>query len=348
MKRCKALSAGILAAAMLFGMTGCYGDTTWVMETETDTVPAGVYLTYMIGAYSEAQDSIDSTQDMWEQSIDGVSVEQWIINEAVSRSKEYIAVNLLFDELGMTLSEEDNESIKNQANNYWTNNQEFYEKNGISFASVKKLTENTYKTNLIFDYYYDEGGPEEVSEGTLKEYFYDNYAKIKYMTFLKQDPETGEDKSDEDLKEEVESYITKLNKGEDFDSIIDAYIPVIWEQMGITNTYTPDTSDANRNVTLLNKNNTGTYMDHFIETTFEQTQYGVPYTDYEGETYAYLAIRYDLTADEELFEENRSSLLREVCADSFEQKLDEAVSGIVITTNESAVNRYSPKNIQMS
>ena len=55
MKKFKRLFAGLLTAILLLSVTGCSGDTTWVFKTENDTVPAGVYLAYMMDAYNQAK-----------------------------------------------------------------------------------------------------------------------------------------------------------------------------------------------------------------------------------------------------------------------------------------------------
>ena len=220
MKRFKRLFAGLLTAALLFSVTGCSGDTTWVLKTENDTVPAGVYLSYLKDAYEQAQNQVDDTEDIWSQKIDDVPVEQWIINKATKTTKQYIAVNIMFDELGMTMGTEGDNIVKNNADTYWAQYQADYEQNGISYSSVVKLAESDYKTQKIFEYFYETDGEEPVSEDTIKEYFYDNYAKVKYVAINKYDVKTGEKKDEDALKKTVDSYVTEINKGTDIDTII--------------------------------------------------------------------------------------------------------------------------------
>lgn len=346
MNKCKRLLAGVFAVVLLVSATACYGDTTWVMKTDSDSVPAGVYITFMMDAYGEAKDKIDPNQDMWGQKIDETAVEQWIVNKAVERTKQYIAANILFAELGMTLDADANKTIKNQANNAWAQGKETYEKNGIAFASIEKLAENNYKTQQIFNYYYDTNGTEAVKEEAIKEYFYENFAKVRYMSFYKTDIKTGEKKDAAALEEEVQGYITRINKGEGFDAMIDEQVAKSWVEFGLSEAYNPDTTDASRNVYLLDKNETGTVKENLIKATFEQKQYEVPYKA-DTDSFIYLAVRYDLTKDTALYDENRATALFALRGDDFKQKLNERTAGVSIANNDQAINRYSPRNLQV-
>lgn len=347
MNKCKRLLAGLMTAVLLFSVTACSGDTTWVMKTEDDTLPAGVYIAYLMDAYTEAKDKIDSTKDTWEQTIEDVSVEQWIVNRAVERAKQYIAVNIMYDELGMTLDTEADKVIKNQANIAWEQEQETFEKNGVAFSSVQKLAENNYKAEKLFNHFYEVDGVEAVSEETIQEYFYDNYAKVRLMSFSKVDMNTGETKDLDALNEQIDAYITRINKGENIDTIMDEYVAQTWKDYGLTEEYSPDTSDDSRNITLVNKNDTTSVRAGIIAKTFEQTEYGVPYTDDTSSSFIYLAVRYDLAKDTTgLYEDNRAAVLYQLRGDEFESKLTEYASGVAIELNQESINRYSPKNLK--
>lgn len=344
MKKFKRLFAGLLTAILLLSVTGCSGDTTWVFKTENDTVPAGVYLAYMMDAYNQAKNQVDSNTDLWSQKIDDLSVEQWIINKTTKTTKQYVAVNIMFDELGMTMGTEGTNTVKKKADTYWAQYQKNYEKNGISFASVTKVAESEYKTQKVFDYFYEANGKEPVSEETLKEYFYANYAKVKYVGINRYNVKTGEKKDEAELKKAVEDYVTQINKGTDIDEIIDAYATQLYKDYGVAN-YKVDTTNARRNVALLSKQQTGP-VKGFVKKTFEQTEYGIPYTDDSSSSYIYLGARYDLKKDIALYTENRAAVLQELRGGDFTQKIEDRLSTVEITVNEEAINRYSPKNIK--
>lgn len=344
MKKTMRFFAGLFTAVMLFSFTACSGDTTWAMKTETTTVPAGVYISYLIDSYNAALERIDSSKEVWDQQIDGVSTEQWIVDEATRQTKNYIAADLLFNELGLTLDTEAKNIIKTKADNYWASNQESCEKNGISFSSVEKLSENSYKAQAVFDYYYEKDGTEPVSDEAIKEYFYENYAKVKYVTISRTDVTTGEKIDEETLKKTVDGYVTEINKGKDIDEVIDSIYAKVYEDYGM-GAYEPDTSDSSRNVSLVTRDQEGN-LKGFAEKTFAQTEFNIPYTDESNDSYVYLGARYDLTKDNDIYEENRAGILYLLREDPFNAKLEAKWDGVGITVNDEAISRYSPKNLQ--
>ena len=56
----------------------------------------------------------------------------------------------------MTMGEEGDRIAKNQTDSYWEGYEDMYEANGISYASLLKMAEADYKTQKVFEYYYDE------------------------------------------------------------------------------------------------------------------------------------------------------------------------------------------------
>lgn len=75
------LSCRVVAAVLLFSVTGCSGDTTWVFETEKGTVPAGVYISYLQDAYTDAQNELGSTENIWDQTIDVFRLSNGLLTE---------------------------------------------------------------------------------------------------------------------------------------------------------------------------------------------------------------------------------------------------------------------------
>ena len=53
--------ATLLVVANLFALTSC-ANTSWVAKAGDDTVPAGVYLNYLIDAYYSAAYSVENQQ----------------------------------------------------------------------------------------------------------------------------------------------------------------------------------------------------------------------------------------------------------------------------------------------
>ena len=54
-------------------------------------------------------------------------------------------------------------------------------KNGIGEQSIRMLLGSNYKNDLIMRKYYGIGGLKSVTGQQLKDYYIDNYARIKYI-----------------------------------------------------------------------------------------------------------------------------------------------------------------------
>ena len=66
----------------------------------------------------------------------------------------------------------------------------------------------------------------------------------------------------------------------------------------------------------------------------------------EGTSKYYVLAKYDILAKEEDFTSRRITLLQNMKAEEYEQKLDNVVGEMNITLNEDALNRYTAKKIK--
>lgn len=350
MRRIKRAVAAALVSALALSFTACSGDTTWAAKTNDEvSITSGVYLTYLISAYSQAQNTLNaSASTMWDQKIEEKDTATWITDKAVSMCKNHIAASLLFDELGLTLSEDDQKVIQNNIATFLEQNGTVYANNGAAEKSIRQVLTVSYKSDMIFDYYYSETGLEPVSEEQIRDYFYENYALIRYTSRSKLDS-SGNTLSEETLKatrEELDGYVTQLNRGDDFDTIIDEYRNSVVEQMGLdASQYGADTSDPDRNKSLLQKSNASSSV--LVAKTFEQAEYNVPYLC-EDDSTIYLSQRLDLAKEESYFEDYRDNVLKTMKDSDYQAKLDKALEGVLITFNDASLNRYSPKNVDLT
>ena len=78
--------------------------STWIAKYGDTKLPAGVYIATMMDVYSEAKYRVpDQKGDLLSQQIDEVNADEWICNETMNRVKEHIAIDQLFDEMGLSL-----------------------------------------------------------------------------------------------------------------------------------------------------------------------------------------------------------------------------------------------------
>lgn len=251
MKLAKRIAAGLLCAAAACSFTACK-DTTWSYKIQDTTITAGMYIAYQINAYLDAQSEVeDTSKDVLEQQIDGKDASAWIDEKVLEYCKSYVAVEKKFDEMGLSFSDSDKNILENQLENMWYYYQSLYEPNGAGKQSVKKILENSYKSNMIFKKYYDTDGLEEVSEEDLKKELTDNYALVKYIQMPMKDAEGNKLKTEgkEELKKTAEKYVERLNNKENIDDLIEEYEKILEEQEKEANSTSSGTTSGSTSST---------------------------------------------------------------------------------------------------
>ena len=132
---------------------------------------------------------------------------------ALEYCQRYVAIEKKFDELDLSLTEEESKDVESTIDSFWDTNGETYEKNGISKNSVKSVLENTYMTNEVFLYYYGVDGEEGTTEDDLKQYYEENNARVRYIKFDLTDGngEALDDAGKKEMKAKVEDYLGEIN-----------------------------------------------------------------------------------------------------------------------------------------
>ncbi|MBR1723454.1 MAG: hypothetical protein IJ723_00305, partial [Ruminococcus sp.] len=203
MKRAAAsLCAAVLAASMLAGCS----QTDYSMTADGEKINAGIYINFLLNEMTNQMSTMYYAQEISDpaealsKEVDGKAFKTYVKEQALKDTKELAAINAKFDELGLSLSDDDKAAVKDSVASAWESNQEFYESEGIGRESLTQVYELSYKRQAIFDYYYGEGGAEEVTEEELKTYLSDNYIRFKQITFSKsysEDEDTAKSENEE-------------------------------------------------------------------------------------------------------------------------------------------------------
>ncbi len=157
MKKVKSLLALALCGTLCLGLAGCGKDQT-VVSAGDYKASAAVYVLNQMNALSEVttQEGYDSTLDpIWDNQIDGQSMEDWVNNRALALTKEYVAVNKLFEDKGLSLSEEEQTNITDSMENSFPLYEELYTQIGVADSS--------YEDYMVFNARYQELFFEQVS-----------------------------------------------------------------------------------------------------------------------------------------------------------------------------------------
>lgn len=249
-KRYAALAAAVVCAVSL---TGC-SDNGYMGTVDGMEIRNGIYLSQMMTAHSSASSTVydareeagdtSEIEDLFAETIDGISAEEWIKNEAVELVKHYVAVEKLFDSKGLSISDEERSEITENVNDNWDSESinyygfslsvqtmygyptlgEYYESIGIGKDSMKEMELNALKEDKLFLDYFTNDEEAKVSEEEINTYLSENYANVKYIEVPFKDYagiSLDAEKDAEEiaaLKARAQSYVDRFNAGE---SIID-------------------------------------------------------------------------------------------------------------------------------
>ena len=241
MAKAKKITAALTAALLCTASLTSCSDTSYVMTVGDSKINAGIYiyneLTEMSYQMTMMYYQKGIKKDYFDQKVDGKAFDEYLSDYALTATKEYAAVVDKFNELGLTLSDEDIKSINDSISSTWDSQGEFYESEGISKESVKLALKGSKMREELFDHYYAEGGEEAVSDDEMVKYLDDNYLRYKSISFAKTTASTDSsssatdsstdsaDAANEEAKAKRDEFLEKAQgvSFDDFDSIIDEY-----------------------------------------------------------------------------------------------------------------------------
>lgn len=228
----KRAAAGVMALAMCAGLAGCYSeDKTWAAKMGDDTMPIGGYIYYLTSAYTDGAAKVDSGSEVFKSQIDGQSAESWVEDRALDYLRSYYFVTRKFDELGLTLSEEDQDAIQSATSAMWSYYKTPFESMGIAESSFEKAySVYNQKLSTLLSAMYGEGGELALGEDEMKQYYLDGYTYYQYFSIplTKTDDEGNTVDMDEDEKltekQMLEDWAQEVTKGSiSFDQAMDNY-----------------------------------------------------------------------------------------------------------------------------
>lgn len=354
MKCTKTTAALLFSTAFCLIFASCGSDTTWAARAGGKTMPAGVYILSQISAYYDAQDKLAQTADASASSqspsqqlketlqsdVEGRTGSEFITDEAMQSAKRYFAAEKLFDELGLSFTQDDETILSQNLKLVWQYSQAFYEQNGVAQSSVEDVNRNYMKQNKVFSAVYGEGGEKELSDADYEAYWKETRARVRYMEFKRTD-DTGMPLAQEEadkLKAKADAYLARAKAGEDIDKLAAEYRKET-DPADESGEPTPGQNDA-----ILTKDST--YPSKILT----DEMFGAPLNEarlVEDASYYYVAMRVDPMFDRTGFENAKTSMLREMKQDEFNAWLAEQASGIEIEYNQASMKRYTPEKLKM-
>lgn len=253
----KKILAIIMVFAMLFAVSACnIKDVTKMASVGDESAEKGVFNFYlqqgMSAAISAAQAegaqlSADSSAEEWNQVMIGEkTATQYAIDETKEAVKSALVLKAVAIKEGMTLTAEDEESIKTQRSQVIEqfggryNYEQYFTQAGFTLEDVTKVIENEVYAQKVITKYFGDGGENkgeiEVSDEEIKKFIADEYVMAKHILISNQ-PQVAESaegeevaeptedekkKADEDAKAKAEEIIASLDGGADFDALMKA------------------------------------------------------------------------------------------------------------------------------
>ena len=231
MKKAAAVCCAALVAAG--SLSGCGSATSYAMKAGDTEIKAGVYISSIINEMNTQMNTLyyqgllQTADDAFSQQIDGVDFADAVKENALKNTKDIAAVDAKFKELGLELTADEVSEIESTLSSAWSANGGMFEYSGVSKESYRLTLEHSYKKTAIFNYYYAEGGVEEVSDDTLQTYVNENYIRYKILSIAKSSAEDEETQNAENAEAEalINEYYEKAQdlSFEEFDTLIDEY-----------------------------------------------------------------------------------------------------------------------------
>ncbi len=338
----KKLTSIILVAIMVLSLAGCATNegTENILTAGENELGAGVYIGYMIDAYTNAGYYVYE-DNIWDGVIEDKSVEDYVRDTAIDSVKRHIAVEMMFDEMGLTLSEEDTLLIEKDAAAFVEYTGDFYIKNGCGVESLERIISIEYKISEIFMSLYYEDGSEAVSDDEKTEYYENNYAEYRVMRFSYYDASYAliDDEGKEEVNAIAESYLERAKGDEDFDELAVEAVEELAAHYGTESFTAYDTENSYK---IIKPDDTAN-EEEFVKAIFDSEE--LVSEIYYGETAVLVFQRNALDRDPELRDNLEVDIIASLRSEEFETKLDEYEESLGIELNQASVDRYSPRNI---
>ena len=218
----------------------------------------------------------------------------------------------------------------------------------------------SYKNTQLMEYLFGEGGIYEITEDELRNKYSEGYERFRYIALSKVD-ETGATLSTDELitkKNLVDEAYQKALDGEDFGALIAQYSE---DYLEITDELTDDektfyeasNKQASEDGLVIDKNGIFNYeyyayYNYFIDSNIVNAVFSMNIGDVKVIELAnafWVIQKCDKNEKEDYFESKRSLIYNEIATPIIDELYTEWENELLITFNESAVNKYDPRKL---
>lgn len=179
-------------------------------EQMTGEISQGMFAWLTVEAYNSACSINVGTENLWENKIEGMDTEEWILNQAKESAREYLAVEKKFDQSGLSLRSAEEELIEETLERYWNElgYGRYYEDYGIGQEDFRDVLTHSAKIDILYSE--EQSALEDsITQEQLTEYISEHLTLLEYISVpyaedadtedsLSETPSDAQDPQDED------------------------------------------------------------------------------------------------------------------------------------------------------
>lgn len=340
MKMFKNLIAFLVLLGLMPGLTSC-SDNSWCIKTQDTSVPIGVYIYYMSESYSKAYGKVENpSEDILSQNIDDKSAADYIRDDAVLSCKKLIALENMFTDLGLSLTEEENKSAAYTTSKTWDSYGKTYENLGIAKDSFQRAAVlYNLKYPKVLEFKFGENGTDKIESDEIKDHFTNKYTSYSCFSKDLSSENPTEENSDvtEPITKDFELFANKINDKSSYDSVFKEF----------KSKYLASDDVNISSIEDLNKTNKNSLPEDVIKSLDKlDNQKAINFQSLNGKIY--LLYKHDITSKVSFLdtETNKEQVKKEVSVDKLDSILEDFANKLDAQINEKTIKKYPPSIIE--
>ena len=236
LKKFKRIIAAAISSVMILTSVGCTTgkNTAYALTVDGYQVKAGVYIYYSYTALTEAKNlaakqdenlDVSDEKSLKKIKIEGKDFLTFVKDKTTESCVDHVAVMKHFDELELSLTQDELDEIDEYVESSWQNNEDMFTENGISKDSIKEIMTSSYKSDAIFKAYYGEGGSENVTEDQLKDFYTENNARVKFVDMDMHDSEGNDldEAGKKELQDMAKDFIKRAESADSEEAMLEEF-----------------------------------------------------------------------------------------------------------------------------
>ena len=293
------------------------------------------------------------------------TVRESIINTAKSQYLTFVVVTEKFEELGLSLTDQQKADIEKQYTEEWVKTygesgmKKILKTLGLKQEEFLNLLAVEFKSDAILEYYYGENGITPITEQNKKDYFNENYYRFKYVLLTTVDDKDKPLPADEIVskRNQAETLCNNAQNGASFEDLVSEYSE---DYVKITDNMTAEDKES---AEKSNKDavNIGLICDK--DGIFNQTLYSYynicvnqsiikrldtmkvgDVSVVEIDNSIWVIKKYDHNEDPSYFETRKETIYQKLYSDDFNSKYTMWLAELDYKFNDDVLEKLDPKN----